>query len=66
MKIVNIQELTVGDVSAKEIKLHGRQAYEVTKTPKNEEYLIALPRGKQDTKRINFKTYPKVYYLRSM
>ena len=66
MKIVNIQELIVGDVFAKEIKLRGRQAYEVTEVPENKEHLTALPRGQKDTVRINFKTYPKVYFLRNI
>ena len=66
MKIVNIQELIVGDVFAKEIKLHGRQAYEVIKVPKDKDHLIALQRGEINTIRINFKTHPKVYFLRSM
>ena len=65
-KIVNIQELIVGDVFAKEIKLRGRQAYEVTEVSQYGEHLTALPRGKKDTVRISFKTYPQVYFLRNI
>ena len=65
MKIVSIQDLVVGDVFAKEIKLKGRQAFEVVEKPKHKEFLIAIPRGSKDTTRIGFKAYPKVYFLRS-
>ena len=66
MKIISVHELEVGDVFAKEIKLHSRQAFQVLDKPKNKNYLIVQQRGENITKNFNLKEGAQVYFLRNI
>lgn len=65
MKSVPVQDLIIGDVFAKEIKLHGRQAYEVVDKPANKNYLIVIRRGEVEAVNFHMKEGAKVYWLRN-
>ncbi len=64
MKLVNIKELKVGDVFAKEIKVKGRESFRVTDVPANKNYIMVLQRGGLNPVKMATNDGLIVYYLR--
>lgn len=65
MKNIPIQDLALGDVFAKEIKLHGREAYEVTFIDVDNNKLEAKKRGALHPQKMHMKNGQTVYWLRN-
>jgi hypothetical protein len=65
MKNIPIQDLVIGDVFAKEIKLKGREAFEVTFIDVANNKLEAKKRGALNPQKMQMKNGQTVYWLRN-
>lgn len=64
MKTVKVSELKTGDIFAKEIKLVGREAFQVVDPVPEKDYTIVKSRNTFETKKMMIKRSETVYLLR--
>jgi hypothetical protein len=67
MKIIKTSELKVGDIFAKEMKLHGRTAFEVTEVPEGRNFIIVKERiPRSNNQKLSIENLKSVYYLKNI
>lgn len=64
MKATKASELQVGDIFAKEIKLIGREAFQVIDPKPGKNYMIVKSRTTYEQKKLMIQPDENVYFLR--
>ena len=64
METIKTTDLKVGDIFAKELKLHVREAFQVEELHEGKNYITVKSRTNNQVSRFNFLGVPRVILLR--